>query len=300
MPAINFSQLALMQKQNKHIPFVITISFLFSFLFIRLMVFIAGSSESQFAKVARMGSTPDVQFYIGRNIILFGYHIHHFYFGMLLICAAGWLALVDSPLVSRRVKAGLYGAGLGLFMDEIGLLLTWGDYYSGLTYLVNVFIAAIFLNVIFFPNFWAEVRKNLLQRKDDSTLQGSLSRSPILIRIADTFSQKIGKTESVSLLFAGIIYLGVGVFVLLYPAFLRYWVSSVFFIFGFTHMVNGFTGGPMKLYEKAGFLFTGLIYISVGILILLYPALLYYWVASVFLIHGILSLFRSWRNYSNR
>lgn len=51
----------------------------------------------------------------------------------------------------------------------------------------------------------------------------------------------------------------------------------------------------MKFYEKASFVFTGIVYICMGVLILLYPKFLYYWVAAVFLIHGISSLIRAWQ-----
>lgn len=51
----------------------------------------------------------------------------------------------------------------------------------------------------------------------------------------------------------------------------------------------------MNVFEKASLFFTGLVYIVVGILILLYPRLLYYGVAAVFLLHGISSLIRAWQ-----
>jgi len=56
----------------------------------------------------------------------------------------------------------------------------------------------------------------------------------------------------------------------------------------------------MKIYEKASLFFTGLVYICVGTLILLYPKLLYYWVAVVFFIHGLSSLVRSLQKIENR
>jgi hypothetical protein len=48
------------------------------------------------------------------------------------------------------------------------------------------------------------------------------------------------------------------------------------------------------VYEKASVIFTGLVYIGVGILILLRPRILYYGVASVFIVHGLSSLLQSW------
>ncbi len=56
----------------------------------------------------------------------------------------------------------------------------------------------------------------------------------------------------------------------------------------------------MNIYEKASLVFTGLIYIIVGILILIYPKFLYYGVAAVFMIHGISSLLRSWQRKEDK
>ncbi|MFW6381847.1 MAG: hypothetical protein ACOCZ3_04810 [Bacillota bacterium] len=107
-------------------------------------------------------SSGEINFYIGRNIILFGYHIHHFYFGILLMGIAGWMSIVGVSYISGKKLALIYGTGLGLLMDEIGLLLTWGDYYSSLSYLLGIFLLGIFLNLIYFPAFWEKVSKDLV------------------------------------------------------------------------------------------------------------------------------------------
>ena len=221
---------------------MITISYLLSFLMIRLMVLIAGSAESQFAQVAKEGLSPDAQFYIGRNIILFGHHIHHFYFGIVLICIAGWFSIVGSEYLTRQHTAILYGAGLGLFMDESGLLLTWGNYYSGLTYLLSLFLVGVFLNIIFFPYFWREVRDELLDSNLHSWTWNTLLDHTSFVKVADIVSEKTNKTERASLLFTGIIYLGVGALILLYPDFVYYWVSGVFFIQGASSLIRSWQG----------------------------------------------------------
>ncbi len=48
----------------------------------------------------------------------------------------------------------------------------------------------------------------------------------------------------------------------------------------------------MKLHEKASLAFVGLVYVIMGILILRFPKFLYYWVAGVFIFHGVISLLR--------
>ncbi len=139
--------------RNRKTPFLVAVSYLVSFISIRLMVIIAGSANSEIARVVKEGASWTT-FYIGRNIVLFGYHIHHFYFGILLIAIAGWLAITGSRKINKEKLAVIYGLGLGLLMDEIGLLLTWGNYASSLSYLLGVFLLGILLTVVYFPEFW--------------------------------------------------------------------------------------------------------------------------------------------------
>ncbi len=143
-----------MIKNDKQTPFLIGVSYLISFITIRLLVLIVGAANTPFAQTVNEG-LPEVNFAIGRNIVLFGYHIHHFYIGVILIAIAGWFSLVEDNNEKETNKLALiYGTGLGLFMDEIGLLLTWGDYYSGLSYLLGIFLLGVFLNILYFPSFW--------------------------------------------------------------------------------------------------------------------------------------------------
>jgi uncharacterized membrane protein HdeD (DUF308 family) len=49
----------------------------------------------------------------------------------------------------------------------------------------------------------------------------------------------------------------------------------------------------MKMYERLSFLFTGIAYIVVGILVITQPRFFYFWVAAIFLIQGIVSFIRA-------
>ena len=229
-------------KKRKDLPFIITISYLAALIFIRLSVVIAGAADTEFARAAEIGQPPGVAFHVGRNIILFGYHVHHFFIGVFLICLAGWLAIVGTREVSRRFLAVMYGAGLGLFFDEIGLLLTWGDYYSRLTYLLSLFLAGIFLNIIFFHSFWESVKRNLARSRPDSVFRNTMLRSNTFIRIADFISDKTGKTERTSLFFTGFLYLVISYIVFSRPAAVRYWVALIFIIQGLDYLVKFFGG----------------------------------------------------------
>ncbi|ACB86320.1 hypothetical protein Nther_2770 [Natranaerobius thermophilus JW/NM-WN-LF] len=202
------------------------------------MVQIAGSAESEFADAAKQGLTPEVDFYIGRNIILFGYHIHHFYFGILLLAIAGWIAIVGSKHFSREHAALCYGAGLGLFMDEIGLLLTWGDYYSSLTYLLSLFLAGILLNIVFFPYFWKDVKNNLIASRPDSSFWNRAFKNHKVIEVVDNMSEKTEQSTKASLVFSGIVYIAMGGLILIFPEFVYYWIAGGFFLQGIASFVN--------------------------------------------------------------
>ncbi|MFT4261236.1 MAG: hypothetical protein ACMXX9_02265 [Candidatus Woesearchaeota archaeon] len=228
-----------MIAQDKKIPFYISISFLLSFIAIRLAVLIAGSAESEFAAAAKAGGLPEAQFYIGSNIILFGYHIHHFYFGILLIAIAGWLAIVKSSSLSNKAIAIIYGVGLGLFLDEIGLLLTWGDYYSSLSYTISIFVFAIFLNILFFADFWKTFKD---QVRSKSLVARTLNKKNSFLFKFDFFIQKKFKKERLSQLLTAILYIGVAVVLFFYPAILHYYVAVLLILQGFKYILTNQTG----------------------------------------------------------
>ena len=70
----------------------------------------------------------------GAVIVHQGIHFHHFWYGLALITVVGWLAISWKNNVKLdRIYAVAYGVGAGLIGDEIGLLLTLGNYTSELT-----------------------------------------------------------------------------------------------------------------------------------------------------------------------
>ncbi|MFW5985517.1 MAG: hypothetical protein ACOCQ1_04465 [Halanaerobiaceae bacterium] len=229
-----------MGKTNikKEIPFYITMSYFLSFVLIRLMVILADSGNSEFARAAKMGELPSVNFYLGSNIILFGYHIHHFYFGIAMICIAAWLAIVDSDLLSRKHIAILYGAGLGLFMDEVGLLLTWGNYNASSTYILSLLLIGIFLNIVFFPYFWRNVRQNLVETSRNQWMFTKIFNDKSFMGVVDNMVEETGKTEKTSLVFTGSIFIIAGFLILLYPSLVVYWVAGGFLVQGVSSLVQ--------------------------------------------------------------
>lgn len=222
------------RENDKSIPFIISSSYLLSFLFIRLAVMIAGSAGSAASTAAKTG---EIQFYIGSNIILFGYHIHHLYIGIVLIALAGWFSITRTELVDRRDNALIYGIGLGLFMDEIGLLLSWGDYWHSTTYLLSLLLGGIFLNIVFFPDFWKDLRLHLGEFNPKSKILKHYNSNAIISGV-DKLADEADKTGKITLVFSGLIYITVGMLIISNPELVYYWVAGGFFLQGLTKFVE--------------------------------------------------------------
>lgn len=107
----------------------------------RLLVRAAGIGNPT-SNVGNLGFIPFNQLWIG------GYHIHHYFFGLILIFCSNMLLLEKEEF--SRIRAGiLFGAGLGLLFDEIGFLLSMGNYSSVLTYPISLVMGVL----LFFNTF---------------------------------------------------------------------------------------------------------------------------------------------------
>lgn len=217
------------KEADKSIPFIAITSFFFSFIFARLWVMLTGAAETTYQE----GAT-----YFGRNVIIKGIHVHHFFYGFVLMCIGGWLALNYKDRGRRRVAALFYGVGLGFFIDEVGFLLTWGEYWSSLTYAIFIGTGVVFLNVIYFADFWNEVRKNIISYSKEHLLLSKALRIPTFVEVVDRMSNKVSRTEKVSQIFSGLVYLGAGVAILIYPRLLYYWVAGGFILASVSHFVR--------------------------------------------------------------
>ena len=82
------------------------------------------------------------------DTVLFGgpFHIHHFWYGLVMLAIGGWLGISVEDERVNRVAAILFGAGGGLIGDEVGLLLTLESesYWTEITYTSVI----LFLTVI--------------------------------------------------------------------------------------------------------------------------------------------------------
>jgi hypothetical protein len=90
------------RKSHKKLLFIVLIFFLASFVFVRIY-----------------------SLYVGGSFRIGGYHIHHFYFGTVALALGGILGILNDSKNKKRLDfaSALIGIGLGLFGDEIGLLL---------------------------------------------------------------------------------------------------------------------------------------------------------------------------------
>jgi len=85
-----------------------------------------------------------------KTILLTGnLHIHHFWYGILMMAIGGWLGISYNDERIDRLAAVIFGAGGGLIGDEAGLLLTFENYWTGLTYtIITVFLAVAFIMIL--------------------------------------------------------------------------------------------------------------------------------------------------------
>jgi hypothetical protein len=67
------------------------------------------------------------------TVVRSGIHFHHFWYGLAMVVSTGWLGISLSNERLSRNLAIIFGLGAGLIGDEVGLLLTFGDYTSSLT-----------------------------------------------------------------------------------------------------------------------------------------------------------------------
>lgn len=129
-------------RRKKTTPFIVMISFILTFGLARLTV----------------------RYFPHFAFVWKEYHIHHFYYGILALTFAGWIALVSNKERLHNFAAVVFGIGLGLITDELGLMLTCAspakecNYLARLSYDVAIIIFLLFFNIIYFIPFWRKVK----------------------------------------------------------------------------------------------------------------------------------------------
>ncbi|HZY46721.1 MAG TPA: hypothetical protein VFE96_02885 [Candidatus Bathyarchaeia archaeon] len=59
-----------------------------------------------------------------------GFHVHHLYYGVILVLASSTIMVIATDVRTRWDAALIFGAGLGLVADEIGLLILRVQYWA--------------------------------------------------------------------------------------------------------------------------------------------------------------------------
>ena len=96
-------------------------------------------------------------------IITQGVHFHHFWYGLTMMGVAGWLGISENDERYNRIYAVVFGLGAGFVGDEVGLLLTFGDYYSTLTSDFFVAAVAVIILIALVTRHWQEIERDVLR-----------------------------------------------------------------------------------------------------------------------------------------
>ncbi|MBO0888477.1 hypothetical protein J2P12_05190 [Candidatus Bathyarchaeota archaeon] len=106
-----------------------------------------------------------------------GIHFHHFWYGLAMITGTGWIGITTlrNDKLTRQL-AIVFGLGAGLIGDEVGLLLTFGDYTSNLTEIFFVAAMAFIILATLISRRREHIEKEVLNvgRKERLTQVGLL------------------------------------------------------------------------------------------------------------------------------
>jgi hypothetical protein len=111
--AVQTAKIERVQPTPSRLEWPILVSFLFTFMAARIIVFLIVSRR-----------IPDIYLHLG------GTHVHHLNYGIFLLSAVGAYLLLGTPepAALRRVAVA-YGIGLALTFDEFGLWVHLGGSY---------------------------------------------------------------------------------------------------------------------------------------------------------------------------
>lgn len=96
------------------------------------------------------------------TVVRGGIHFHHFWYGLAMVVSTGWLGISLSNERLSRNLAIVFGLGAGLIGDEVGLLLTFGDYTSNLTEIFFVGAIAFIILVTLLSRGRAHIEKEVI------------------------------------------------------------------------------------------------------------------------------------------
>ncbi|MBS3816325.1 MAG: hypothetical protein KGY76_02040 [Candidatus Thermoplasmatota archaeon] len=141
-------------KRRRSTPFLISISFLITFIAARLwVVFLKADAPV----------SSEVSYSVGRNVVLGGYHVHHITYGVVLLAISSWLAINYWSRSIARISSILYGSGLGLIVDELGFIIEGMEPYKAdrEVFYIAVGVIALLATVIYFPSFYRAIKRDI-------------------------------------------------------------------------------------------------------------------------------------------
>lgn len=94
-----------------------------------------------------------------------GIHFHHFWYGLGMIVVSGWMGIATNDDRISRYLAVVFGLGAGFVGDEVGLLLTFGDYSEKIA--LQFFVAAIafIILVTLFAKYHDQIERDVLTKR---------------------------------------------------------------------------------------------------------------------------------------
>ena len=138
-----------------------------------------------------------------------GYHIHHYWYGLIILAIGGWLGISYENERINRVAAILFGAGGGIIGDEVGLLLT-SEYWTGITFtFLMIFLAFASILILLFR--FSRIILNEFSQFFHS--QTSFYLGVFLATISVAF---ILETNDIAVMIASIVLTMIGLTIILY------------------------------------------------------------------------------------
>ena len=135
------------------------------------------------------------------TVVRAGIHFHHFWYGLVMVCATGWIGIATIRNEQlTRLLAIIFGLGAGLIGDEIGLLLTFGDYTSNLTEIF--FVAAI--GFIILASLFSRARKHIESEVVNVGVKERLTQIGVFVSAFSAILFAVGN------LTGGLVLLGLG------------------------------------------------------------------------------------------
>src|SRR2546422_5432451 len=140
------------------------------------------------------------------TVVRSGIHFHHFWYGLAMVVSTGWLGITLNNERMGRNLAIVFGLGAGLIGDEVGLLLTFGDYTSNLTEIF--FVAAV--GFIILATLLSRGRKHIEKEVINLSRKERLTQLGVFI---GAFSVIFFAAENWQI---GFVFIGLGILVLLW------------------------------------------------------------------------------------